>query len=52
MCTPCSWCQILEKEGIIEKFVGIDFSDAETVLDRCYDVSTCQEEQSHNLNVP
>ncbi len=30
-----SWCQLLEKEGIIEKFVPVDFSDAETVFDRC-----------------
>ena len=32
---PDSWCQTLQTEKLIEKFVGIDFSDAETVFDRC-----------------
>ncbi|KXZ47333.1 hypothetical protein GPECTOR_36g58 [Gonium pectorale] len=32
---PDSWVKLLEKEGIIEKFVPIDFTDAETVYDRC-----------------
>ncbi|KAG2452311.1 hypothetical protein HYH02_003335 [Chlamydomonas schloesseri] len=32
---PDSWAQLLVKEGIIEKFVPIDFSDVETVFDRC-----------------
>ncbi|KAK9812604.1 hypothetical protein WJX72_000445 [[Myrmecia] bisecta] len=32
---PDSWCQMLEQEKIIEKFVPLDFSDAETVFDRC-----------------
>ncbi|GFR47370.1 hypothetical protein Agub_g9079 [Astrephomene gubernaculifera] len=32
---PDSWVQLLEKEGIIEKFVPIDFTDVETVFDRC-----------------
>lgn len=32
---PDSWVQLLEPQGIIEKFVPIDFSDAETVFDRC-----------------
>ena len=35
----CSWVQMLETEGIIEKFVPVDFSDAETVFDRCLEVS-------------
>ncbi len=33
-----SWAQLLVKEGIIEKFVPIDFSDVETVFDRCLKV--------------
>eukprot|EP00201_Polytomella_parva_P001332 CAMPEP_0175085088 /NCGR_PEP_ID=MMETSP0052_2-20121109/28449_1 /TAXON_ID=51329 ORGANISM="Polytomella parva, Strain SAG 63-3" /NCGR_SAMPLE_ID=MMETSP0052_2 /ASSEMBLY_ACC=CAM_ASM_000194 /LENGTH=570 /DNA_ID=CAMNT_0016357021 /DNA_START=235 /DNA_END=1947 /DNA_ORIENTATION=+ len=32
---PNGWVQLLEKDKIIEKFVPIDFSDAETVFDRC-----------------
>ena len=32
---PDSWCQTLQEEKLAEKFVGIDFSDAETVFDRC-----------------
>ncbi|KAL3140541.1 hypothetical protein ABBQ32_005121 [Trebouxia sp. C0010 RCD-2024] len=32
---PDSWCQTLQDEKLAEKFVGIDFSDAETVFDRC-----------------
>ena len=32
---PDSWCQTLQAEKLAEKFVGIDFSDAETVFDRC-----------------
>lgn len=31
---PDSWSQSLEKEGIIERFIGLDFSDAETVFER------------------
>lgn len=35
--------QLLVEQGIIEKFVPIDFSDADTVYDRCLAVSkhTC-----------
>ncbi len=29
---------MLEKEGIISKFVPIDFADADTVFDRCLEV--------------
>lgn len=32
---PDSWCQTLPDEKLAEQFVGIDFSDAETVFDRC-----------------
>ncbi|KAG2443559.1 hypothetical protein HXX76_001911 [Chlamydomonas incerta] len=32
---PDSWVQLLVKEGVIEKFVPIDFSDVDTVYDRC-----------------
>lgn len=32
---PDSWCQTLQGERLAEQFVGIDFSDAETVFDRC-----------------
>lgn len=31
---PDSWVQLLETEGVIEKFVPIDFSNADTVFDR------------------
>lgn len=33
-----SWVQLLVKEGVIEKFVPIDFSDVDTVFDRCLKV--------------
>jgi hypothetical protein len=32
---PDSWAQLLEPEGVISAFVPIDFSDAESVFDRC-----------------
>lgn len=32
---PDSWCKQLQEEGVIEKYIPIDFSDAETVFDRC-----------------
>ena len=32
---PDSWAQTMVTEGIIEKFVGLDFSDADTVFERC-----------------
>ncbi|MEW5318059.1 MAG: hypothetical protein WDW38_009312 [Sanguina aurantia] len=32
---PDSWVQLLVEQGIVEKFVPIDFSDADTVYDRC-----------------
>lgn len=32
---PDSWCQTLQDDKLAEKFVGIDFSDAESVFDRC-----------------
>lgn len=32
---PDSWCKQLAEAGIIEKYIPIDFSDAETVFDRC-----------------
>lgn len=32
---PDSWSQMMVKEGVIEKFIGLDMSDAETVFDRC-----------------
>lgn len=32
---PDSWCQTLQDEKLIEKFVGIDFSDADSVFDKC-----------------
>ena len=33
---PDSWAQTMATEGLIEKFVGLDFADAETVFDRCF----------------
>ena len=32
---PDSWSQSMVKEGMVERFVGIDFSDADTIFDRC-----------------
>lgn len=34
---PDSWAQSLKTEGMIERFVGLDFADADTVFDRCMD---------------
>ena len=33
-----SWAQLLEPEGVIAKFVPVDFSDAESVLQQCLEV--------------
>jgi hypothetical protein len=33
-----SWAQLLEGEGVIAKFVPIDFSDAEHVYENCLKV--------------
>jgi hypothetical protein len=33
-----SWAQLMEGEGVISKFVPIDFSDAEHVFDHCLEV--------------
>lgn len=35
---PDSWSQTLVDEGIAEKFYGLDFSDADTVFERCVEV--------------
>jgi hypothetical protein len=35
---PDSWAQLMEGEGVISKFVPIDFSDAENVFDHCLEV--------------
>ncbi len=32
---PDSWAQSLQEEGKIEKFVPVDFSDAESAFERC-----------------
>lgn len=32
---PDSWAQTMVTDGIVEKFVGLDFTDADTVFDRC-----------------
>ena len=32
---PDSWSQTLVTEGIVDKFIGIDFAEAESVFDRC-----------------
>ena len=32
---PESWSRILEDEGVLEKFVPFDWSDNDTVFDRC-----------------
>ena len=34
---PDSWAQTMAAEGLIEKFVGLDFADADTVYNRCVD---------------
>jgi hypothetical protein len=34
-----SWAQLLEGEGVIAKFVPIDFSDVEHVYENCLKVS-------------
>ena len=36
-----SWVQMLEKEGKIAKFIPVDFTDAETVFERCMQVGVC-----------
>ncbi len=41
VCVSHSWVQLLEGEGIISKFVPIDFNDPESVFDQCLAVSVC-----------
>ena len=43
---PDSWAQIMETEGIISKFIPIDFADAEHAYDNCLKVcgAHCPEE--------
>lgn len=42
---PDSWCKELEEEGIIKKYIAIDFSDADTVFDRCLEaIRACAHE--------
>lgn len=31
----CSWSQTLVQQGVIEKFVALDFSDADAAFDKC-----------------
>ncbi len=40
---PDSWCQTLQDDKMIEKFIGIDFSDAESVFDKC--LAACKKVQ-------
>jgi hypothetical protein len=40
---PDSWCQTLQDDNMIEKFIGIDFSDAEAVFDKC--LAACKKVQ-------
>lgn len=32
---PNSWAQSLQEDGKVEKFVPVDFADAESAFDRC-----------------
>jgi biotin carboxylase len=32
---PDSWSKTMQEEGMIERFIGLDMSDAESVFDRC-----------------
>ena len=40
---PDSWSQTLQDDKMIEKFIGIDFSDAESVFDKC--LAACKKVQ-------
>jgi hypothetical protein len=40
---PDSWAQLLEGEGVIAKFMPVDFSDAEHVFEHCLRVSTAKD---------
>ena len=40
---PDSWCQTLQDDKMIEKFIGIDFSDADSVFDKC--LAACKKVQ-------
>lgn len=35
---PDSWAQLMEGEGVISKFIPIDFADAEHAFDNCLKV--------------
>ena len=36
---PRSWSSALLSEGLVERFIPIDIAEADTVLERCLDVS-------------
>jgi carnosine synthase len=36
---PDSWAQLMEREGVISKFIPIDFADAEHAFDNCLKVT-------------
>lgn len=35
---PECWARSLEAEGILERYIGLDFSEPDTVFDRCIEV--------------
>lgn len=41
-----SWAQLMEKEGVIAKFMPIDFSDAEHAFDNCLKVRSSRHTQA------
>lgn len=47
---PDSWSRELEEEGIIEKFIGLDMSDVESVFDRCVDAVKKAQKQMGELD--
>ena len=50
---PDSWSQTLVKEGIVERFIGLDFSDAETVFDRSLEaIKKAQSVRSPSCSAP
>lgn len=56
---PDSWAQTMATDGIIEEFVGLDFTDADTVFDRCVTainaikkVRTAHATEQHSIPCP
>lgn len=45
----CSWSQTLVQEGLAERFIPLDFAEAETVVDRAMQVGGQRRRRTHSV---